>query len=158
LRAVAAATALYDVSESLELVKRAKDAPEGVIDPNLDDDKLNQVLNAVGRVLDQPGDAPKASKSQIAAAAVTFARPEHVAAAAAAIAGGANKAERDALAAEARKWVAAVNPALLATAARAGASTEQLGRVPTQTSRLDRVEASISKLDERVTRIEKARP
>ena len=154
LRAVAAAAALYDPGESLELVKLADDAPEKVIAPSLDVAKLDEVLNAVGRVQDQPGNAPTANKAQIAAAIAADVRPELVAAALQSINAGQNAADRNARAAEARKWVAAVNPTLLATAARAGATTQQLDRVPTQTSRLDRVEESIGKLDERVKRLE----
>ena len=81
LRAVAAAASLRKSSDALKKARQYEESPEDLIEPNLAEDKLNELILAVKEVQDNPSNACTPTAEQIAAARAIGANPALVRAA-----------------------------------------------------------------------------
>lgn len=140
LRAVAAAASLLKASDAVKKAKQAKESLEDVIEPNLDDDKLNELILAVKDVQDNPSHAGTPSAEQIAAARAIGAKPALVHAA------FKKMEESEAYLSNGMAWVAAVDGGLLDLSAREGAKRLMLDKVP--------VKQDLASLGERIEQLE----
>jgi hypothetical protein len=147
LKAVAAAVAISHTVESLTLAREAQrdDEDPGTRLKDIDADDLAVVLDEVRRIQGNRSGAAGPDEEQRVVAAAVGADAVLVAAAHAKV------KESAAVSKAARDWVAAIDPRLLETAARAGARREFLN-APKPPADLAK---QIAALDERLTRIEK---
>ena len=147
LKAVAAAVAISHTAESLTLAREAQRKSEdpGTRLKNIDSDDLAVVLDEVRRVQGNRTGAAGPDEEQRVVAAAVGADAVLVAA------GYAKVKESDAVSKAARDWVAAIDPKLLETAARAGARREFLNAPKPPAD----VAKQIAALDQRLTKIEK---
>src|SRR3954451_15165472 len=145
VRAVAAAAALEDPAEALNLARLAIDDPAAVAERDIDRLALDPVLVNVSAALTQRGTLPVTAEQRAAATAVGV-DAELVAVAQAALTPKATP--------EALTWVATAEPALLAPAASAVVRQKSRDFVPqptsasVPTSRLDDIERRIKALEE----------
>lgn len=124
LRAVAAAAASLRASDAIKKAKQAVESPADVINPNLDEDKLTELILAVKDVQDNPGHAKTPTAEQIAAARAIGASPALVHAA------YIKMEESDVYLNNGMAWVAAIDGRLLDLSAREGAKRLMLDMVP----------------------------
>ena len=150
-RAIAAAASLIKPDTALLKAKEAKENPENIINPQLDEVKLNELISAVNQVQDNSADAPTPNDEQIAAARSVGVSPVLVRAAL-------DKMEENNIyVTTGIDWVAAVDANLLESAARAGTKVKLLDLVPSQQDRITKLEKKVNSLDARVSELEKVR-
>lgn len=124
LRAVAAAASVHKADEALKKVKEALESPESVIVPNLAEEKLDELIQTVKVVLDNPSEGQRPTAEQTAAARAIGADPVLVRAA------YDKMAESDDYLFNGLAWVAAVDAKLLDRSAREGTRRLMLDKVP----------------------------
>ncbi|WP_148306598.1 hypothetical protein [Gemmatirosa kalamazoonensis] len=154
LRAVAAAAALEDPANALELARQARDDPGSVVAPTIDAAKLALVVDAVDRRRTDGTGAPSITALHTAAAGAIGASAALVAAGDAVLADRTNGSLPQALA-----WVASIDATLLERAALAGERRRELDRIaaPAATvvnDRIDQLETRVGTIDTRVTSLD----
>jgi hypothetical protein len=149
VRAVAAGVAVCDPKEALRIAEKARENPAEVIDPAIDLQYLNPLLDRVGKLLEDRSDAPAPNDQHRVAAQAVGADPVLVAAAHG-IAEG-NKQ----ICSASRLWIAAIEPELLAKAAVAGAREKQLDLIQDQLGRLEGLEKQVKQLQDGFDSLEK---
>jgi len=142
VRAVAAGVALCDPKEALRIAEKARENPAEVIDPAIDLQYLNPLLDRIGKYLEDRSDAPAPSNQHRVAAQAVGVDPVLVAAAHAVVEGD------DQICIASRLWIAAIEPELLAKAAAAGAREKQLDLIQDQLGRLEGLEKQVKQLQE----------
>jgi hypothetical protein len=149
VRAVAAAAALHDPAEALKLAQQAVDDFSTVAGNVIDRTALDPVLEKVTIVLDAGG-GPQPTAEQTAAAKEVDVDAALVAVAQAALQFDEKRP------AEARKWVADIEPALLDPVARVVVRQQKVNFIPkvagtagtVESSRLDDIERRLKALED----------
>jgi hypothetical protein len=148
LRAIAAACSLSKTASALGLAELAKEEPEKVVEPNIDEEKLRSLVEPVSRLLDDRSGAPGPDQSHrfvaaaIGADAVLVAKAHEI-------------AENDPSACDqGLLWVAQINAGLLDPAARAAAMVKGFTMIPDQLSRLEELDSKVQTIEGEVQTIE----
>lgn len=140
--AVTGGVAICAPKKAVELARLDRERPEDVIAPDIDDDKLQVLFDAVDEVLEDADAAPELTDADRQAARRLRVDPRLVAAVRVA-------ADDDADACEAGlAWTASLNARGLGTAARVGSSENELDRIPPPDERLDDLKARVDELTE----------